>query len=62
MAEGDDEFQRVLHDSDRGFGGVLNEYGFEEGVDYILLKNEKSNSNNPMMDYIVTIDMAKEVV
>ena len=22
MAEGDDEFQRVLHDSDRGFGGV----------------------------------------
>lgn len=40
---------------------AIEKYGFEEGLDFQLFKNEKSNSNNPMMDYIVTLDMAKEL-
>lgn len=40
---------------------AIDKYGFVEWVDFQLLKNENSNSNNPMLDYIVTLDMAKEL-
>jgi len=40
---------------------AIAKYEFEDGVDFQLLKSGKSNSNNPMVDYIVTIDMAKEL-
>jgi len=40
---------------------AIDKYEFVENEDFQLLKNEKSNSNNPMMDYIVTLDMAKEL-
>jgi len=40
---------------------AIDKYGFVEGEDFQLLKNEKSNSNNPKIDYIVSLDMAKEL-
>jgi phage anti-repressor protein len=40
---------------------AIDKYDFVEGEDFQVFKNEKSNSNNPMMDFIVTLDMAKEL-
>lgn len=38
------------------------EYGFEENQDYALLKNELLNNQpNPKIDYILTVDCAKEI-
>ena len=38
---------------------VIDKYEFEEEKDYTVLKN--GNGNNATLDYIVTIDMAKEL-
>ena len=38
---------------------VIDKYEFEDGKDYTVLKN--GNGNNATLDYIVTIDMAKEL-
>ena len=41
---------------------AIEKYDFEAGVDYVLLKNEKNpEGGRPSIDYIVTIDMAKEL-
>lgn len=38
------------------------EYGFQENVDYALHKNELLNNQpNPKIDYILTVDCAKEI-
>lgn len=37
-------------------------YGFEKGIDYVLLKNEKNpNGGRPSTDYALTLDTAKEI-
>ena len=38
---------------------AIEKYGFEENVDFVILKN--GNGTNAFLDYIVTIDMAKEL-
>ena len=38
---------------------AIEKYGFEEGIDYATAKN--GIGNNAMIDYIVTLDMAKEL-
>ena len=38
---------------------AIDKYGFEEGIDFTILKN--GNGNNAFIDYIVSLDMAKEL-
>ena len=37
------------------------EYGFEEGSDFILIKNDYKVSKSNPIDYAITLDMAKEI-
>jgi len=39
----------------------IDKYDFKDGEDFQLFKSEKSKSNNPTIEYIVTLDMAKEL-
>lgn len=37
------------------------EYGFEENVDYVFVKNDEKSNGRPQTNYALKIDMAKEI-
>lgn len=37
------------------------EYGFEENIDYVIVKNDEKSNGRPKVDYALKIDMTKEI-
>ncbi|WP_419767230.1 phage antirepressor KilAC domain-containing protein [Arcobacter sp.] len=54
------EYLGISTDYNTWIKRAIDKYDFVESEDYILLKNGE-NGSNPKIDYIVTMDMAKEL-